>query len=532
MSRSRVVSANTPSTQPRSTSATPGASAFSPQTTTSLAGASRSSSPIVATGSIPDSQNGSRSGSPMSFSSGASTFGVPNGADIKFVYEAYCRSQIKVAELENEVMVLKRQLADAKIDKRPSGDAESDVNAEGSVPTAEEISKRGRNHLVFSHMFQLDPSIFTSPRPSFNSTSLARYTSPENQVAGLTAELYERMPPALHEHMAAVPPAGKPCSMFVKLFRDAQSSSRSTILLNLRNEASLIFDLPAAYFSKSSSGPSRDTIPELQFLLGIDTSATGAAAYPRFPPVLYLNGNTLLIEGRFLNEYLFMIARTILFGKTAAKNKARAIARSSSSYLYVDQAVATTFGLIAAVAIFARYILSKDERFENDGIGPQTQINYAAEYEYYKRWLIEMSQNPASAAWIKHLVSRWDEEVFFVHNKAKKTLPTTTESEVIQIDDAEAIRRDLDQLHLASSAPPPSAETTPDTEPGSPQNTDSNEAAQSGPDPVISESQPDPEPPAPRTTRSRAQLSNPAAEASQPRGRGRAKRAAQGKKGN
>lgn len=167
------------------------------------------------------------------------------------------------------------------------------------------------------------------------------------------------------------------------------------------------------------------------------------------------------------------IARTVLFGKTATESADRAVSRSISQYLRTDIAAETTFGLIAWICMMvcvlflkqtirfkfdislerqACYLLSKDVRFENTGIGSQTKINYAADFAYYKRRLTEFYHSADTHKLILTLLEAWDREVFSNHNKRKGHIGDDEDAEVIDIPDFDAdaleIAEDLAKVQL------------------------------------------------------------------------------------
>lgn len=79
-------------------------------------------------------------------------------------------------------------------------------------------------------------------------------------------------------------------------------------------------------------------------------------------------------------------------------------------------------------------MLSKDARFENDGIGPQTGITYKKDFEFYKRRLTRLYHSSDSAAWVENLLKTWDYEVFEHHNKQKGYTLADENTEIINID--------------------------------------------------------------------------------------------------
>jgi hypothetical protein len=69
-----------------------------------------------------------------------------------------------------------------------------------------------------------------------------------------------------------------------------------------------------------STGPQRDQVPQIQFLLGrtVDPQS-GVVSYARFPPILYQNPNDLTrVEGRFRNPGLFKVRVTNIISYTKA----------------------------------------------------------------------------------------------------------------------------------------------------------------------------------------------------------------------
>lgn len=111
-------------------------------------------------------------------------------------------------------------------------------------------------------------------------------------------------------------------------------------------------------------------------------------------------------------------------------------------------------------------MLSKDSRFENDGIGPQTQIRYGADFQYYKRRLTESYHSANSSHWVQTLLATWDREVFFHHNKRKGLTVDDENTETIDIveDDVDGneITEGIEHLRLWSEA----QANAPNTDPG------------------------------------------------------------------
>lgn len=81
----------------------------------------------------------------------------------------------------------------------------------------------------------------------------------------------------------------------------------------LRRElASTIFGLQGEWFINEETA--RDKVPAIQHLIGhsIDPDS-GEVKYSKFPPVLYRDGDTSQIQGRFLNEVLFRVLYIYIF---------------------------------------------------------------------------------------------------------------------------------------------------------------------------------------------------------------------------
>lgn len=104
-------------------------------------------------------------------------------------------------------------------------------------------------------------------------------------------------------------------------------------------------------------------------------------------------------------------------------------------------------------------MLSKDQRFENSGIGAQTQISYKADFQFYKRRLVELYHSPDSSTWVQYLLATWDRELFDNHNKQKGHSLDDQNAETIDIDtieeddhDGSEIAGDKEQLRLWSEA--------------------------------------------------------------------------------
>lgn len=83
-------------------------------------------------------------------------------------------------------------------------------------------------------------------------------------------------------------------------------TSRSNSLTALRESSPIIFNLPAHYFT-SEGTTIRDTIPEIQQLIGHGYDDKGNVAYMRIPPVLCLDGLTADPDKQFLNPCLFKV---------------------------------------------------------------------------------------------------------------------------------------------------------------------------------------------------------------------------------
>ncbi len=79
--------------------------------------------------------------------------------------------------------------------------------------------------------------------------------------------------------------------------------ARSNTLSNMRYESAFaIFDLPADYFLNESGSVSRDTIPEIQRMLGHSINDDGVPQYQRMAPILCLNDDPTEPSNYFLTH--------------------------------------------------------------------------------------------------------------------------------------------------------------------------------------------------------------------------------------
>lgn len=95
-----------------------------------------------------------------------------------------------------------------------------------------------------------------------------------------------------------------------------------------------------------------------------------------------------------------------------------------------------------------RYALSPDTRFDASGIGGKTNINYHADFDFYKRYLIEA--NAKIPKTIQALLNKWDREIFLNHNQSKG-LANTDDAETIEINDDSEIAEEMRNLLLVES---------------------------------------------------------------------------------
>uniref|UniRef100_A0A8H7XQ73 Uncharacterized protein n=1 Tax=Psilocybe cubensis TaxID=181762 RepID=A0A8H7XQ73_PSICU len=399
------------------------------------------------------------------------SFAVPQFLDMTQLYKAYCTLQKDYSSLQTANSQLKAEVADLKLQltrqpKRVQNAKNASIPGTIVDPISSEVDpavtdmaldvkKWGRYFGLFYNLF-VTPAMFspTLPTASFALDSVERYKSPANEAIGATLELYEHIPSKYHPIMRlASSSKGK---TFLRLFREGLSAGRSTSLSMLRTScAASIFGLPTHYFDPKFTSQ-RIKMPEIQKLLGFNVAfanseagkASPEKAYARFPPILCKNGDTSRVEHRFRNRSLYMTARATLFGKTSAMDKDNAVSRASSFYLGSDKPAKTTFGLIANICGFCRYILSSDKSFGGSGIGPDTKIDYNAEINYYKMYLTQLHANPATAGYVVRLLKEWDSEVFAVNISAHGQSGHDGDGEVIELDQAAEIERDMERLRL------------------------------------------------------------------------------------
>ncbi|KAH9486006.1 hypothetical protein JR316_0000069 [Psilocybe cubensis] len=399
------------------------------------------------------------------------SFAVPQFLDMTQLYKAYCTLQKDYLSLQTANSQLKAEVADLKLQltrqpKRVQNAKNASIPGTVVEPISSEVDpavtdmaldvkKWGRYFGLFYNLF-VTPAMFspTLPTASFALDSVERYQLPANEAIRASLELYEHIPSKYHPIMRLV--SSSKGKTFLRLFREGLSAGRSTSLSMLRTScAASIFGLPTHYFDPKFTSQ-RIKMPEIQKLLGFDVAfanseagkASPKKAYARFPPILCKNGDTSRVDHRFRNGSLYMTARATLFGKTSAMDKDNAVSRASSFYLGSDKPAKTTFGLIANICGFCRYILSSDKSFGGSGIGPDTKIDYNAEINYYKMYLTQLHANPTTAGYVVRLLKEWDSEVFAVNISAHGQSGQDSDGEVIELDQAAEIERDMERLHL------------------------------------------------------------------------------------
>ncbi|KAF8173262.1 hypothetical protein BJ912DRAFT_932051 [Pholiota molesta] len=418
---------------------------------------------------------------PTSNESPTTSFISPSLLSADKLYQAHCynlyayiSSQQKISDLEAENQTLRAQLANSEMkfigknkvrksakSRATAEQASTHQEMEATERLWDEIKKVAKHYQLFVSPF-FEPDLLSIAPPNFKSDDIIRYKNPDNQSLGKTAELYETVPEKYHFLMSVAQSSRKTENTFITHFGGTAGAVRSTSINLIRQILPQIFSLNPNDFiapvkvkgsQAESTGPQRDQVPQIQFLLGrtVDPQS-GVVSYARFPPILYQNPNDLTrVEGRFRNPGLFKIARGVIFGKTFTESPGLAVSRSISQYLLTDTPAATTFGLIAWISVMIRYGISPDTQFTNSGIGGVTKIHYRNDFDFYKRYLIEANANYPKT--IQALLQQWDEELFASHNDAKgHTNSENTETIPIDDDDDE-MAREMQMLELRSVSP-------------------------------------------------------------------------------
>ncbi|KAF9480049.1 hypothetical protein BDN70DRAFT_993004 [Pholiota conissans] len=350
--------------------------------------------------------------------------------------EAYDDLQDENVLLRKELEQTKNKLTESQIKfvgaaKLRNSKQKPATNEEAAEATRldaldKEIRKEANHFQVFfstflnANDFQVD-AIFQYDDPiRYSSINLKKPS------LGRAAELYESIPERFREIMAlsgSSAQANK--NYFVRQFLHFHSSGRSNaISKSLRPNCREIFD-----FDYSTNPSDREKSAHIRELLGV----TDDGKYARFPPILFANNNSNDPTGRFQNEYLFKMAKVVLFGAGILRG-GKAVARTPSAYLHDDVLACATPGLIAWCALIVRFLLSKDKIFDGSGMGAESGINYLSDYDFYVRYII--SAREINEGWHTALMKKWNTEVFLQHNIAKRFIQADTE-EVINIDDNE-----------------------------------------------------------------------------------------------
>ncbi|KAF9565918.1 hypothetical protein CPC08DRAFT_815150 [Agrocybe pediades] len=413
--------------------------------------------------------------------------------DKSVIYQEYLKAQREIDRLTRELASTKDKLAALSLTKK-SGDSRSRELGKKSTVLAEAIEKAmleeaGDSSNVaavalltgdYTHSIRklaqtcvafralyVDLDHFTNQRPSFSSESVERYECADKDVndspSGVTAELYEHIPPKYHSVMS-----NKDSSVsatFRNTFREIISQTRSDTIRTLKGSIAILFPLNPETLATPLN--SRDSAPQLVQLLQIqqDPAEPGKKKYARLPPLLYQNGNPSKLREVFLSPFLFRVARCILFGTAAIPQlDKKARARPNSVFIppkpYVPR---TTFSFIAFCAIAARHILTKDTRFDHTGMGDETGIAYGKDYNYYKRMLVEAWNDIEARPWTQKLLRTWDFNVLQEHLKfigaaldREDNGSEATASTLNEIGTEDSIARQLQGLRM--STPSPSSE--------------------------------------------------------------------------
>ncbi|KII83176.1 hypothetical protein PLICRDRAFT_180671 [Plicaturopsis crispa FD-325 SS-3] len=243
------------------------------------------------------------------------------------------------------------------------------------------IERSGRKFGVMGEPWVSDRMIFRDPRPTgeLEPFNVDRYTNPQNARRRLLEEIYSMIPPSLHQHVQKMDGIGQ-------AFIGALNGARRTNLNNLRDVGGIIFGMDPELFFVQYDG--RSQIPEFRRLLGMSPDVEPNEKYPVTPPVMF-NEHSHAI---FQHEALPKILKVLLFGKksimVSAGTRQLGPPRAAERWDITE----VTPGAIALSVIVARYLLSPDTSFEE--VGGKSGITYKADFNYYKRLLIETAHSP------------------------------------------------------------------------------------------------------------------------------------------
>ncbi|KAG2141968.1 hypothetical protein DEU56DRAFT_911302 [Suillus clintonianus] len=217
---------------------------------------------------------------------------------------------VRHLQLENQML---------KNDNRTLGEKNktllSNQHQRSSAQVLDELKAFDVELSTFSHKYGVVAEVFPSehrilklvvPNPPPAILSGSCYASKSAEELGLVTELYSLLPDHLHRFV--------PTSHFQSLLEQQLQGGRSSEIGKLRVMAGRIFSLDPSYFDTGFMN--RDTIPEIQKMLGTTGSRSSSS---KFPPVIFTrqerDPTMSTVFGNW--EPVAKAIRVIMFGKNS-----------------------------------------------------------------------------------------------------------------------------------------------------------------------------------------------------------------------
>ncbi|KIJ11285.1 hypothetical protein PAXINDRAFT_15821 [Paxillus involutus ATCC 200175] len=273
------------------------------------------------------------------------------------------------------------------------------------------IIKAAKKYTMFYH-FWINNNLFpTTPKPDVDPHSPARWSSPESMADGTIAELYEAVPQELHEKMEIY-------KGFGSLFQTTIGAERSNLLRSIKDSVGLLF-APLNLSPKLYSSQSHDKASnvDLLHLLKKPESVGVEGKYERVAPVLFTDPQVMSSNTFLTSEILLNMVRLLLFGKSSLSEKKKGWPKARGERM---GAQCVTEGLVAGVAIIARYPLTHNVELSHEGT--QTKIPYREDYDFYLKHLFKRT------AWSQEVMEYYNNGAFgncAVSNTSKALTSTT-----------------------------------------------------------------------------------------------------------
>ncbi|KAJ3509240.1 hypothetical protein NLJ89_g5325 [Agrocybe chaxingu] len=357
---------------------------------------------------------------------------VPDDIDVYSLWAKYLSLQDLVIKYERDNKELKAKVNELTLKlnrlKRTRKVKDDDPETRSIV---KDLEKWGSHFVIFWNLVAPPAAFLPTNIPSFHHEDPIRYSTSTNKLAGITAEVYVVVAQKYHDILALDD------SDAVQTFRDGMSATRSKIISYIQEVFSTTPGFPPSYFAAKAKEKNKQLpgIPQLVRLLGctIDSTINEVTHYDRLPPILYRDG-VRQASNLFLNVNLFRAARRALFGKSATESVDKAVSRSNSC--------------ISAISILVRYALSPDDVFSEGGPGGTSKINYVADFDFYKHYL--MSAKLENPTWFALVLDEWNRQVFAKQQakKGKANVQPAASGPEPGTGDAEEIQRLLDEVNL------------------------------------------------------------------------------------